>query len=572
VVANGGPDTAPSVQLADPTPAGLTFVANTGDCTTAFPCSFASLPSGATRTITATFSVPSGYSGPSPFTNAATVTSGATDPTPTNNSSSAQTIVMSQADLAITKTGPGSVARGTNASYTIVVTNGGPSDASSVQVTDPTPAGLTFVSNTGDCATAFPCSFTSLPSGATRTITATFGVPAGYAGPSPFTNTATVTAAATDPVPGNNSSSAQTTVTSQADLAITKTGPASVARGVNVSYTIVVTNGGPSDASSVQVTDPTPAGLAFVSNTGDCTTAFPCSFTSIPSGATRTITATFSVPAGYSGPSPFTNTATVTASTADPTPANNSSSAQTIVLAAADLSISKTGPAFATRGADLTYTIVVTNAGPESAASVEVADPTPTGLTFDSSTGDCTTAFPCSLGTVPSGESRTITATFLVPDGQDVETPIVNTASVSGTVADPDPTNNSDSVTSLFGAYYTLTPCRLVDTRLPAWQPALQPGEERTFVLAGPPCGIPVGAAALSVNVTVAAPTAPGYLSLYPADVGAPLVSSINFSAGQTRANNAIVPATADGSVAINVKNGSAGTVHLILDENGYFE
>jgi len=138
-------------------------------------------------------------------------------------------------------------------------------------------------------------------------------------------------------------------------------------------------------------------------------------------------------------------------------------------------------------------------------------------------------------------------------------------------VADPDPTNDSDSATSLFGAYYTLTPCRLVDTRLPAWQPALQPGDERMFVLAGA-CSIPTGAAALSVNVTVAAPTAPGHLSVYPADVAAPLVSTINFSAGQTRANNAIVPAAADGSVAIKVKNGSAGTVQLVLDVNGYFE
>ena len=357
-----------------------------------------------------------------------------------------------------------------------------------------------------------------------------------------------------------------------ADVAVVMTGPAAVAKGADAVYTITVTHNGLGSAANVSVADPTPADLTFVSNTGDCATAFPCSLGSLTTGETRTITATFNVPSGYAGPSPFTNTATVTATTADPTPANNSSSVQTAVMTVADLALSKVGPAFATRGANLTYTIVVTNAGPGSAASVQVADPTPTGLAFDSNTGDCTTPFPCSLGTVPSGETRTITATFSVPAGQDVETPIVNAASVSGAVADPDPTNDSDSATSLFGAYYTLTPCRLVDTRLPAWQPALQPGAERPFELAGPPCGIPVGAAALSVNVTVAAPTAPGHLSVYPADVAAPLVSSINFSAGQTRANNAIVPATADGSVAIKVKNGSAGTVQLVLDVNGYFE
>jgi hypothetical protein len=165
-----------------------------------------------------------------------------------------------------------------------------------------------------------------------------------------------------------------------------------------------------------------------------------------------------------------------------------------------------------------------------------------------------------------------MTATFEVPAGYDVDTPIVNTASVSSATADPDPTNDSDTATSLFGAFYTVSPCRLADTRVPAWRPALSPGEERTFVLAGPPCGIPVGAAALSVNLTVTAPTAPGNLRLFPADVTVPLVSSINFSAGQTRANNAIVPASADGSVAIKVRNDSVGTVQLVLDVNGYFE
>jgi hypothetical protein len=49
-------------------------------------------------------------------------------------------------------------------------------------------------------------------------------------------------------------------------------------------------------------------------------------------------------------------------------------------------------------------------------------------------------------------------------------------------------------------------------------------------------------------------------------------VSTINFVAGLTRANNAIVPAAADGSVAIRVKNSSTGSVEFILDVNGYFE
>jgi hypothetical protein len=57
----------------------------------------------------------------------------------------------------------------------------------------------------------------------------------------------------------------------------------------------------------------------------------------------------------------------------------------------------------------------------------------------------------------------------------------------------------------------------------------------------------------------------------YPGDGAPPRVSSVNFSAGQTRANNAVVPLALDGTGGINVKNGSAAAVHVVLDVNGYF-
>lgn len=71
---------------------------------------------------------------------------------------------------------------------------------------------------------------------------------------------------------------------------------------------------------------------------------------------------------------------------------------------------------------------------------------------------------------------------------------------------------------------------------------------------------------------TVTQGAAPGNLRLFPADVSVPLVSTINWSPGQTRANNAIVAGSADGTVAIKVKNSSAGTVHFVLDVSGYFQ
>jgi hypothetical protein len=122
------------------------------------------------------------------------------------------------------------------------------------------------------------------------------------------------------------------------------------------------------------------------------------------------------------------------------------------------------------------------------------------------------------------------------------------------------------------GNYFTLTPCRVLDTRNavgPYGGPALQAGESRPFTLAGR-CGIPPFATAVAVNVTVTQPTAAGHLRLYPAGTS-PLVSSLNYRAGQTRANNAMVGLSSAGRFVI--RNGqSVGSAHVVLDVTGYLE
>jgi hypothetical protein len=152
---------------------------------------------------------------------------------------------------------------------------------------------------------------------------------------------------------------------------------------------------------------------------------------------------------------------------------------------------------------------------------------------------------------------------FIVPyTGWFVDSVAVQTAST----CQPEPPTPTD--------FYTLTPCRLVDTRNPAGTnggPALQPLARRTFVLAGL-CGVPAGAKAVSINVTVTGPAAGGFLQLFPADLAQPFTSTINFAPGMTRANNAVVSLAFDGSGGIGVQNGSGGTVHFILDVNGYFQ
>ena len=153
---------------------------------------------------------------------------------------------MINGDVRLAKTGPATVIAGQAIAYTITVTNDGPSDATGVSVADPTPAGLVFVSNTGDCAAAFPCALGTLVPGATRTITATYQVPPGYTAPDPIVNTATVSATSGDANPANNTATATTSLVIDADVRVAKSGPSTVVAGQTVSYTIAVTNDGPS--------------------------------------------------------------------------------------------------------------------------------------------------------------------------------------------------------------------------------------------------------------------------------------------------------------------------------------
>ena len=123
-------------------------------------------------------------------------------------------------------------------------------------------------------------------------------------------------------------------------------------------------------------------------------------------------------------------------------------------------------------------------------------------------------------------------------------------------------------------AFFVLAPCRVVDTRLvpgPLGAPSLAASQTRLFPVTGA-CGLPAAAKAVSANVTVTGPLAPGYLTLFAGDVAAPpLASTINFRPGQTRANNAIVPLALDGS-GMKIFNGSAGNVDVIVDVNGWFQ
>lgn len=123
--------------------------------------------------------------------------------------------------------------------------------------------------------------------------------------------------------------------------------------------------------------------------------------------------------------------------------------------------------------------------------------------------------------------------------------------------------------------FYTLPPCRILDTRTPNGPnggPALGAQlPDRNFVLTNK-CGIPATALAISSNITVTQPTSPGDLRIHAGGTPAPLSTSIYFSVGQTRANNAILAFGPSGDMDVRFDGFYGGTVQFILDVNGYFQ
>jgi uncharacterized repeat protein (TIGR01451 family) len=300
-----------------------------------------------------------------------------------------------QADVAVTKSGPASVTANQTFSYSITITNSGPNPATNVVPVDSLPAAGTFVSAVPAGARTgrrlvWP-TVASLAPGATLTYTVTWTAPANPAVPLTLRNMAYSTAASPDPVPANNANTnpaaiVNTSVIAQADLATTKTGPATVNAAANYTYTITTRNNGPSQAQSIVVRDTLPAGVTFVSAT-NAGVLQPGNVVVWPVVATLNSAAMFTRSVTVTAPATGTllNIAASSATTADPTPGNNNGSAAgarvTTTVNTPDLVVTKTGPATVNSGASFSYTLTIRNAGPGQAAGVVAVDTLPAAVT-----------------------------------------------------------------------------------------------------------------------------------------------------------------------------------------------
>ena len=457
---HGDGPTSGTVTVSDPIPAGLTVTAINapGWTCNSVPASSIScsrsdaLAAGASYpNIVLTVAIDSGVTGE--VENTSTV-SGGGDSDLTDNTSSSTNPVSNIADLALTKTASKEqVVIGETFTYALTVTNNGPSKATSVAITDPLPAGLSFVSATPapGCVIqpitgTLGCAVGTLNSGASHTVTVTVHVDGSAQGT--LHNEATVGAQQTDPNPNNNTGSDDVEVLG-ADLKVTKTkkSPASVFTGNTVVYEVKVKNQGPSDATGVVLTDSLPAGLTNVTtNQGSCTVAEPtvsCVVGSLANGATWTVEVSGKVTVGTTE---LTNYASATGNEVDPDLSNNQAEVNTPVGKAADLSIVKTGsPAQVLPGGNLVYTFNVSNAGPDQATGVTVADTLPAGLTYLSGDAGCSAAgqlVTCNLSPIASGASRQVSITVSVAGN--ASGTIHNVAGVTGNENDPDTSNNED--------------------------------------------------------------------------------------------------------------------------------
>ena len=121
--------------------------------------------------------------------------------------------------------------------------------------------------------------------------------------------------------------------------------------------------------------------------------------------------------------------------------------------------------------------------------------------------------------------------------------------------------------------YFAVTPCRAVDTRS-GFGGIMSASVQRNFTIKGV-CNVPATAKAVSLNVTIVSPTQDGFVSLWPNGGAFPVVSTVNFVAGEPAlANGAIVPlaATTPDLATIYGTGTGGGTINTILDVTGYFQ
>jgi uncharacterized repeat protein (TIGR01451 family) len=474
-ITNNGPATATNVVFTEAIPANTTFVSVSApvgwSCTTttSVSCTDASMVSATSADIVVVVNVAPSVAATT-ITATSSVSSSTSDPYSANNSTTVDTPVTTSCDLTVTNTGsPSPVLAGGTITYTQVVTNRGPSNCSTVSFNEAIPANTTFNTFNGappgwSCPSFVTgCTNPSLAPGTISTFVFSVTVAAGTAAGTIITDTDTGTTTTHDNNPSNNSATLNIPVAgaAQADLSVTNSAsPNPVNAGQNITYAQTVTNNGPAAASAITFTETTPANTAAQSLTGPagwtCTLGtLTCTIASLAANTTANFTFVVKVNANVSSGSAITQTDSVNCSANDPTCSNNTASTTVQVADSADLSVTNSASLVPVQaGNNITYTQVVTNAGPSIATGASFTENTPPNTTFVSLT-PIPTGWSCTLPTAGAAGSITCTnpsfaagsASFLVvvkvTAGTAAGTAINDTATASSSTTDPNLANNT---------------------------------------------------------------------------------------------------------------------------------
>ena len=391
-IKNNGPSDSVGVILTDTLPLTVTLPSYSLDNGVTWNTWLGTLPlgtitNGSTKTVLIRGTVAATATGT--ISNTASVASTTLDPNLSNNSATTTTTVSPLADLSIVKTAnPSPVHAGAQLIYTLVITNTGPSTATNIIVTDNVPACFStpeYSTNAGLTWNPWTSSVNigSLASGLSSTVLLRGTVCTN--GTSSITNTATVSSDTDDPNLSNNTSTTTTNITPVSDLAITKqTNPEPVAVGSQLTYTLVITNNGPSTANGIVLTDNIPNTVTNPQYSLDNGTTWTnwtgtLNLNPLNNGASEKVLIRGTVSNTAIGI--ITNTASVTSNSFDPNLSNNSATVISTISLLADLAITvSTSPDPVMIGETLVYTVNAVNNGPSTATPVTLTYTAPLNL------------------------------------------------------------------------------------------------------------------------------------------------------------------------------------------------
>ncbi|WP_051540254.1 DUF7507 domain-containing protein [Clostridium ihumii] len=390
--------------------------------------------------------------------NTAKIASTTPDPNPDNNTSTTTTKVNTLADIIVKKTGnPNPVIAGDLLTYNIEIMNLGPSNAQEVILEDIVPQcilnpeylingilpwkpWLQNKINLGNIEAEAPEINVQIRGNVNSSCIEN------------IENTATAKSTTPDPSPDNNTSKSTTVVDTLADITVKKTAsPSPIVSGEMLTYTIVISNLGPSYSQGVKLKDAVilenpeymlEGSLNWLPWKGSLNLG------TLQDNESKVVLIRGIVPKDVTGI--LQNTATVSSTTKDPNQNNNTDTIGTPINSLADISIKKTvNNSFVNRGNTVVYTLVINNSGPSNAQDVIIEDVVPeeiSNVEFSTNGGTDWSVWisPYNIGTLIVNESKTILIRGTITNS--ALGIVTNTAKVSSTTKDPNPNNNTSSV------------------------------------------------------------------------------------------------------------------------------